>query len=282
MRKIGTHLSISGGIFNSLIKAKKLGINALQIFLRNPNRWNSASIKRSDIDKFNNLISDFDDLEIFAHSGYLINLAGEGENLVKSIKVIKDEIQRALTLNIQSLVIHPGNHKGIGGKNAIERIAIVLDTILDEMNEPDINILLETTAGQGTSVGCRFEQLNEIINLSAYSDKLYVCFDTSHVFAAGYDLSTREGYIDTMKNFNDNIGFEKLKLIHLNDSKKECRSRVDRHEHIGKGFIGENGFKLLLNDNDLHSIPVILETPKHNGDEADIMNLNTIERLIGK
>lgn len=280
MRKIGIHVSIAGGVFNALNRAKKLNINTIQIFLKNSNRWEAPQYKDEDIEMFLTLKAGFDEISIFAHSGYLINLAGEGENLRKTTKLMVDELKRADLLKIEYLVVHPGNHKGMGEDKAIRKIARTLDVIFEKTGQNSVKVLLETTSGQGTSIGYRFEHLQKIIDKSAYGERLYICLDTCHIFAAGYDISSKTGYINVMKEFDRIIGLDKLKLIHLNDSKKESGSRVDRHEHIGKGLIGDTGLKSFLNDEKILDIPIILETPKFNDDEADRMNLDRTLKMI--
>jgi deoxyribonuclease-4 len=276
--KIGVHLSISGGLYRALEKSRELNIQAVQIFLKNSNQWKAKPYSADDIRKFLDVKSSMPDLAVFAHSGYLINLAGSGAVRAKSINALADELNRAEQLGIEYVTIHPGSHKGRGIDEGIERVAEACDRVFEK--NPTTKILLETTAGQGASIGHRFEQIRSIIDASSHPDRLAVCMDTCHVFAAGYDISTKAGYPAVMSEFNDIIGLKKLRLIHLNDSVKKCGSRVDRHEHIGKGSIGNEGFRLLLHDLKLKDIPMILETPKFNDDEADRMNLRKIRSLM--
>lgn len=259
-KRLGFHLSAAGGVFNAIDEAAELGINALQIFTKNSNRWTAPPLKGSDIALFKEKWSAIDDLSITSHTGYLINLAGDGENLEKSILLMKDEILRAHLLGIKYLVLHPGNHKEKGIEAGIKSIAENLDEIFSE-DETEVVVLLETTAGQGSSVGHRFEHIRDIIAASKYHSRLGVCLDTCHIFAAGYDISTPEGYLSTMDEFNRTIGFDRLKLFHFNDSKKGTGSKVDRHEHIGLGIIGSTGLSLLLNDERFDHIDYIMETP---------------------
>lgn len=259
-KKIGFHLSIAGGIHLAIDKAAELGIHSLQVFLKNSNRWTAPPLPDKEIKAFKEKWEMYPDLSIFAHTGYLINPAGDGENLDKSLILLADEIYRAGSLGIKYLVLHPGNHKGLGIEEGIKRIAENIDSVL-EKDDSDVEILLETTAGQGSSVGHKFEHIRDIIGLSKYPDRFGVCLDTCHIFAAGYDISTNEGYTRTIDEFGNIIGFEKLKLFHFNDSKKGCGSRVDRHEHIGLGIIGNQGLSLLLNDSRFSGVDYILETP---------------------
>ncbi len=280
MRKIGVHLSISGGLYKAIQKAEELKIGAVQIFLKNSNRWEAKQYSIEDIDSFLKARSIIKDMAVFAHSGYLINLAGIGDVKIKSLSALSDELHRAEQMQIDYLVLHPGSHGGRGLESGIDSIADNLNTVFEKNKKT--KILLETTAGQGFSIGNRFEHIRTIIDKSSFPDRLGVCLDTCHIFAAGYDISTQETYKKVFSDFDAIIGLENLALIHLNDSKKDCGSMVDRHEHIGKGYIGTDGFRLLLNDAKLKNVPMILETPKFNDDEADKINLMTIRRLIKK
>lgn len=278
MRKIGVHLSISGGLHKALEKSAALNIQAVQIFLKNSNRWEAKPYDEEDISAFAKAWSAIPNLTVFAHSGYLINLSGIGDVKKKSLIALTDELHRAEQLKIDCLVLHPGSHGGRGLESGIGSVADSLAALLQKTKK--VKILLETTAGQGSSIGHRFEDIRAIIDKTACPERIGVCLDTCHVFAAGYDISKKESYLSVFSEFDSIIGLKKLKLIHLNDSKKECGSMVDRHEHIGKGYIGNEGFRLLLNDNKLMNIPMVLETPKFNDDEADKINLRTIQRLI--
>lgn len=278
MRNIGAHLSIAGGIHRAVTKARELGINALQIFLKNSNRWSAKSFSDNDIQSYREALSQVPGITVFAHSGYLINLAGEGDTYNKSLHALRDELIRAEQLGIRYLVIHPGSHGGKGMERGIHRIADSLNAVINDTGS--VTILLETTAGQGTSVGHRFEQLRAIIDLSERPENLAICLDTCHVFAAGYPINTSRGCASLVDEFNSIIGLDKLVLIHLNDSIRECGSRVDRHTHLGEGKIGREGFVTLLNENRLADVPVIIETPKTKNDEADRMNLQKIYNYI--
>lgn len=280
MRYIGTHVSIAGGVDRALARARRLDINAMQIFLKNSNRWRSRLYTEAERENFLAEKKGSGDLRIFAHSGYLINLAGGGENLKKSIRSIIDEINRAELLDVEYLVIHPGSHKGKGEMAGIKRIAESIASVFRDCDSSGIKIILETTSGMGSSIGYRFEHLRDIIDLSRYPERLFICLDTCHVFAAGYDISHSEGYAAVMGDLDRVIGIDRLRLIHLNDSKGALACRVDRHEHIGCGYIGDEGFRLLLNDDRLSGISMILETPKFNDLEADLMNLKKIYELI--
>lgn len=280
MRKIGAHLSITGGIHRALRKADKLNISALQIFLKNSNRWESRPYTDEDIRSYRGALENIPGIVVFAHSGYLINLAGEGDTYRKSLAALRDELNRAEQLGILYLVIHPGSHGGRGMEAGIIRIADSLNMILRDSTP--VKILLETTAGQGSSVGYRFEQLRAIIDHSENPGNLGICLDTCHVFAAGYPIHSRRGCKSVIDEFNSIIGLDRLALIHLNDSVRECGSRVDRHTHLGEGAIGREGFVALLNEKRLVDVPIIIETPKSKDDEADRMNLLTIYEYMKK
>jgi len=277
--KIGAHFSIANGIENSIKKALSLECNVLQIFTKNARRWYSPALKDENINKFL-LLSNKHDLIIASHAIYLINLANnEKEKRNLSIKSFIDEIKRCSLLNIPYLIIHPGNAKGISKRKAIINIADAINMCLEEAENKDIKILLETTSGQGNCVGHKFEQLRDIIDLSKYKNMLGVCFDTCHVFSAGYDIKTEKGYKDTINEFDKIIGIKNINFFHLNDSKGKLNSKIDRHEHIGKGQIGIDLFKNIINDKRFINIGKCLETPKGNNDEYDKINLNILKNL---
>lgn len=278
MRKIGVHLSIAGGMYRAIELAKELKISSMQIFLKNTNQWHGKTYTDTDIRKFLEAKSGSPDLAIFAHAGYLINLAGIGDTYKKSIQALLDELHRAELLGIEYLVLHPGNHGNRGIDEGIERIADSLNLVFK--HHPKTKILLENTAGQGTSIGHRFEELRSIIDRLSNQNMVGICLDTCHIFAAGYDISKKNSYESVISEFSDIIGINRLKLIHLNDSQRECGSRVDRHESIGEGLIGTAAFRRIVNDPRLKNIPMVLETPKSDDDTADRANLKKIRSLI--
>ncbi len=276
---LGAHQSIAGGIYKSLIRAAQINSNTLQIFTKNSNRWAGKKIEQKDIEKFFQLKEELKIKKIIAHAPYLVNLASSNNNIIeKSLKSLIEDIENCLKLNIKYLVLHPGSHKGEGVNKGIENIAKNLDNILKHFKKDNIKILLETTAGQGHSIGHKLEHLKNIRENMSYYEKIGYCIDTCHIFAAGYDFRTLEKYNKFKNLLLETLGISNIFAIHFNDSKKELGSRVDRHEHIGKGFIGKDGFKFFLNDKDFHKIPFILETPKENN--MDEVNLNTLKKLI--
>lgn len=278
-RKIGVHVSVAGGVHTAFQRADALAIDAVQLFLKNNNRWQAPPYGEAEKKRFLDLKASHPDLALFAHSGYLINIAGEGETREKSLRALVDELHRARLLGVPWLVLHPGSHGGAGEERGMAAAATALDLVLDEAGN-GVGILLETTAGQGNALGYRFEQLARILELTRRRESLGICLDTCHVFAAGYDLATPGGVERTVSDFERVLGLEKLRLIHLNDSKRECGSRVDRHEHIGQGLIGAEGIGALLRQGKLAAVPCILETPKFDDDAADHMNLDRVRSLL--
>jgi deoxyribonuclease-4 len=276
MRKIGIHLSTAGGLVNAVREGIELGVNTVQFFLKNPNRWVYRDYTENEIQLFREE-AELSGIEFFAHSGYLINLSGKGENLRKSIDCAADELKRAAQLGIGFVVFHPGSCPG-GFKEGIQIAADTINRILDK-NILNVKILLETTSGQGNSIGHEFPSLAEIILKTEQQDKIFTCIDTCHVHASGYNLSDKTGVDFMLGEFNKYIGFDKLKLIHLNDSKKNAGSKIDRHEHIGMGTIGIQGFTALLGSNMISDVPLILETPKKGMESADKINLDSVRKI---
>lgn len=279
---LGSHVSISGGLHKAFAIGQKIGCTAIQIFTKNATRWKVKPLQEKEIDRF---IRDWKASTIpsvVAHDSYLINLGTPKQDLVeKSRDALLIELQRCEQLAIPYLVMHPGSHVGSGEEQGLRRIAESFDLIHSQTPGYKTQILIETTAGQGTNLGYRFEQLAQIIEMVKESERLSICFDTCHVFAAGYELRTEEGYHETFDTFDKILGLDRLKVIHLNDSKKGLGSRRDRHQDIGKGEIGLEGFRLLMNDPRFQAMPLILETPK--GDDpiaADKENLRVLQDLI--
>jgi len=276
--KLGGHYSISGGYHKALSEAALRGCTALQIFTKNQNRWQGKPLCEDEVALFKSERARLGIEVVLAHDSYLINLASPDSILwKKSLNAFIDEIERAEYLEIENLVFHPGSHMGSGEEEGIERIARALNRAIETREDDKVMLLLETTAGQGTSVGWRFEHLGEIINRVDRQDRLGVCFDTAHAFAAGYELRTREGYEETWRLFDHIVGLHYLKAFHLNDSKKDFNSRVDRHQHIGQGFLGVKPFEYILNDERFDGLVGCLETPKEG--DWDKRNLLTLRRL---
>lgn len=278
---IGAHMSIVGGVHNAIKRGKSVGCKTIQIFIKNNNRWNSPSLTELESVKFKELVEETNISPIIAHSSYLINMAAQDKKIsVRSHYALIDELERCRMLGIKLFVIHPGYHNGAGINEGINRISETIDIIYEKINNIDVSIVLETTAGQGTSVGFRFEHIREIIDKTLYSKKILVCLDTAHIFEAGYDIKTMDGYEQTIKKFDEIIGLNRLSVIHINDSKTPVGSKVDRHEHIGKGMIGIDAFGFIMNDKRLRNIPKILETPKGVDLKEDKENLKILTNLI--
>lgn len=281
--KLGSHMSSAGGVDKALLRGQKIGCQTIQLFTKKNNLWKAPQITEEERSLFFANIKQTGISPVVAHDGYLINLGTpHEENLKKSLEAFIDEIKRAETLNIPYLVMHPGSHLNSGEEAGLKRIAANLNTALKQTKDARVIILLETTAGQGTNLGYKFEHLAEMIALINNKKRIGVCLDTCHIFAAGYDIRDKQSYTDTIKKFDTVIGLDKLKVIHLNDAKKDLGSKVDRHEHIGKGAIGLGGFKLLLNDERLKEVPLILETPKDKEMIEDIENLRVLKSLLKK
>lgn len=273
-------MSISGGVHSALQRGESIGCKTIQIFTKNNTQWNSPPLTIEESDKFRELAIKTKISPIIAHSSYLINLAAQDKRiLTRSHYAMMDELLRCEMLGIKHIIIHPGYHGGAGIEVGIKQIAISIDVIYEKLNNIDVSITLETTAGQGTSIGHKFEHIREIIDRTSNKQKLSVCIDTAHIFEAGYNITSYETYEQTVKEFDEIIGLNRLKTIHINDSKTPLGSHVDRHEHIGKGKMGLDAFRFIINDKRLTNIPKILETPKGEDMKEDIKNLNTLKKL---
>jgi deoxyribonuclease IV len=280
---IGAHTSTAGGVYTAIERAIKMKFTAIQIFTRNNNRWNAKPLEAKEIEKFKELLRNSNIKFVLTHSSYLINLCSKNKfTLNKSREAFIDELKRCELLGIPNLNFHPGSHGGQGEKDGIKLIAESLNISHDKTKNYKVTSMLEATAGQGTTLGYRFEQLQEIINLVEDKKRMTVCIDTAHIFAAGYNIRNPKEYKKVIKEFDNIIGLKRLKCLHMNDSKKELGSRVDRHEHIGKGFIGKEGFANIMNDKKLEKIPKILETPKGKEMKEDAKNIKMLLSLIKK
>jgi len=277
---IGAHMSIAGGLHLAIERALSVDCRALQIFTKNANQWKAKPISDNAAKTFRAAREESGLGVVFAHDSYLINLASpDPQMLDKSITALADELLRCERLGLPFLVIHPGSHKGDGEATGLARIAESIDTVHRRHPDLGVRILLETTAGQGTSLGFRFEHLASIIEKVEEPARLGVCLDTCHIYAAGYDLRTAKTYGETMEAFGRLVGFEKLVAIHVNDSKKDLGSRVDRHQHIGQGSLGREAFRCLMRDDRLRDIPKVLETHKGPDLEDDRQNLALLREL---
>jgi deoxyribonuclease-4 len=278
---LGAHNSINGGIYTAFERGSVTGCTTMQIFTKNNNQWRSKPLAEADIQIYKNYQRKSRIRPVVVHSGYLINLCSANKDvLVQSRRAFKDEIERCDLLGIGSLIFHPGSHLGVGEKEGIKFIAESLNILHDQTKGCKVQSVLETTAGQGSSIGYRFEQLREIINLVEDKSRMGVCVDTCHIFAAGYDITTERAYENTFREFHEVLGFKRLRVFHVNDSKGVLGCRVDRHEHIGKGKIGTKAFRLLMNDIHFKKIPKIIETPKGEDMREDIINLRRLKRFV--
>ncbi len=281
---LGAHMSVAGGLNTAFERADRVGCNALQIFTKNSNQWNDPALTSDDFSKYREAKNKSKVEVVVSHDSYLINLCGATQLLLdKSRAAFIKEIQRCSTLGIRYVIFHPGAHTVMDRGEAVKLVAESLNHAHASTKGLDVVTLIETTAGQGTTVGSSFEEIAEMISLVKDKKRIGVCMDTCHIFAAGYDIRTRDAYELTMSRFDGTIGLEQLQAIHLNDAKKPLGSRVDRHEHIGKGQIGKDGFRFVMRDERLSSVPKILETAKgDDGYSMDIVNLKLLRSLAAR
>lgn len=278
---LGAHVFIESGLASAIEKADEFGFNAIQIFTRNNNRWTSKPLPEKEIFSFKERLAKSNVEVVISHDSYLINLcAVVKENLEKSHAAFYDELERCELLGIPYLNFHPGSHGGAGEEEGIKKIAESLNILHQKTKGYKVKSMLEATAGQGSALGYRFEQLAKIIELVDEKERMCVCIDTAHIYAAGYDIKNEGNYKNVMKEFDNIIGLNLLKCIHMNDSKKPLGSRVDRHDHIGKGEIGVEGFANIMNDKKLEGVALILETPKGKEQLEDLENIKTLKSLI--
>lgn len=280
---LGAHESNAGGCFNAIYRGQQATCDAIQMFNKANNQWRAKPLQPEEIEKFFAAIEETGVTVACSHSSYLINLASPDKALnTKSYSSFKQEMERCNALKIPNLVIHPGSHVGSGEQEGMDRIIDNLNKALDELPDNMVTICLEATAGQGSNLGYSFEQLAYMVEKIDDENHIGICIDTCHIFAAGYPITEPSDYKKTIKKFDDVVGLSKLRVMHLNDSKKELGSRVDRHEHIGQGKIGLEGFRNIVNDKRFAKIPLIIETPKEDGVEEDIKNLALLRSLIKK
>ena len=279
--RLGAHMSISGGVDTAFDRGEQVGCNTMQIFTKNNNQWRDAPLKDKAVERYHTRQVETGIKPVVAHASYLLNLATPEDKLwYKSIDALVIEMERCDVLSIPYLVIHPGAHMGSGEEAGIVRIAQALSIAHDRLPGTQVKITLETTAGQGTNLGYRFEQLVAMIEGTKAKDRLAVCYDTCHTLAAGYDFRTPEGYAEVFQQFDEIIGLDRLTVFHFNDSKQDLGSRRDRHAHIGEGSVGLEGFRHILNDPRFEEIPMLLETPKSKDMHEDVENLARLRTLI--
>jgi deoxyribonuclease-4 len=274
-RLIGAHMPTAGGLGNSLIGGKAIGCTAVQVFTCSPRQWTHPPLDPAKIDSFRQAHEETAMPFVCAHDSYLINLAAPDEAILeKSRLAFKAELARADMLGIPWLVTHMGAHLGTGDDVALGVLVDSIRRVLDETDDLQTGIAIETTAGQGTTLGYRFEHVARVLDEIGHHTRLGVCLDTCHIYVAGYDIRTPETYAATTSEFGRLVGFDRLKIIHANDAKKPLGSKVDRHEHIGEGEIGIDAFNWLVNDPRIQHVPMIVETP-----EAETMHAVNVAKL---
>lgn len=278
--RVGFHVSIYGSVDRAVDRALEIGCNTLQIFTRNPRGWTARPLRDEEVQAFIIKVEGNDVRPVFSHMPYLSNLASpKDEVYTKSIETLITEINRCERLGIPYLVTHLGSHLGYGVKMGLERIIKAIDEAFSGAGDR-VTLLLENTAGAKNSVGGSLTELQYIIEQTTYPDRIGICFDTCHAFAAGYDLRTEKSIDEVIREIEKTVGLNRLKLVHLNDSRGDLNSHIDRHEHIGLGKIGEKGFRNILRS-EFASLPLILETPK-NGVRSDLDNLINVKKLAGE
>jgi len=279
---LGAHMSIAGGVHMSIQRARSIGCTAMQIFVKNNMQWFARPLTRGEIRGFLKHSQHRELLSIFAHANYLINLAATNPQFhANSLRALSEELIRADQLKLPFLVLHPGAHLGAGEEAGLERIIESIDCVFSGISKIKTRIALETTAGQGSCLGNKFEHLAYIISRLREPERLCVCLDTAHIFAAGYDIGSESAVRKTFREFDRVIWRDRLVAIHVNDSKSTRGSRVDRHEHIGRGKIGLGAFRIIMRDHRFRKIPKVLETPKGKDLREDVENLKTLRGLIG-
>jgi deoxyribonuclease-4 len=278
----GAHMSISGGLSKAFARGRQVDCETIQIFTKSDRQWAAKPLLNEEIAAFKAEQVSSGIGPVVVHDSYLINLAAPGDELwEKSIAAFAHELERCHALGIPYIVTHPGAHTGSGEEAGLAREAVALERLFADGVGGDTMVLLETTAGQGSCLGHRFEHLARLFELlPKHHPRLGVCVDTCHIFAAGYDIRTAEGYEQTFAELDRLVGLHNLRCFHLNDSQKELGSRVDRHSHIGQGCIGLEGFRLLVNDPRFRHLPKIIETPKGDDLAEDRENLTLLRSLV--
>lgn len=277
----GAHVSVSGGVDTAFARGERFAMDAIQVFTKNQRQWVAKPLGEEEVTRWYGERGRTGITKVITHASYLINLASPKDELrQKSMTAFQDELERCETLGISGLVIHPGSHTGSGEEAGLAAVADSLNRIHEAAPHLRVQTLLETTAGQGTNLGRTFEELATIIDQVEAKERIGICLDTCHVFAAGYDIRTDETYAEMMRAFDETLGIPNLKAIHLNDSKFPLGSKRDRHEHIGEGEIGLEGFRNVVNDSRLAGLPGLLETEKGDDDEFDGKNLATLRGLV--
>lgn len=276
----GAHISVAGGLHQAFARGEAAGCETLQIFTKSERQWQAKPLTDDIIEQFRAEATRSQITPLLTHGSYLINLAAPSDELwERSIAALAEELERCRQLQIPYLVLHPGAHTGSGTDAGLRRVSVALNRLFAAGCGGDVTLLLETTAGQGTTLGGSFEELTSLLEQVEHPERIAVCIDTCHIFAAGYDFTTPEGYAATFDRLIELLGRERIKAFHLNDSKGAAGSHLDRHEGIGDGQIGLAGFRQLVNDLRFAGLPMILETPKGDDSAEDIRNLATLRGL---
>lgn len=282
MPRFGAHMSVAGGLEQALFRGDSIGCDTVQLFLRSPTRWDASPLDDDQVAAFQAAREATDIHPIVAHGAYLINLASPKQGLWRrSLATLMDDLGRCNRLGITRYVLHPGAHTGSGEVAGLERVAEAVQAAL-AASDGDVHLLLENTAGQGTTLGYRLEHLAEILDRVGRRDRLGICIDTAHAVAAGYGLAEADAYAGFWARVRDIFGIARVGCLHLNDSLREEGSRIDRHTHIGEGHVGLEAFRRLVNDPALQDVPMILETPKGDDMLEDIRNLMVLRGLCGE
>lgn len=280
-RLIGAHMSIAGGLQNAPLAGERFGCTAIQIFSKNNHQLSAKPLTVQEIESFRSAVAKTKVAVPLAHCAYLINLASpKSDNYKRSLASMKSEVERASQLSVPYVVLHPGSHTDSGVAEGIVRIADAINRIHEGQKTKEPMILLECMAGQGSCIGSTLEELLQIMEKVKDQNRIGICIDTCHLFAAGYDIRTGESFAKILDRFDELIGLDRIKAFHLNDSKKGLGSHVDRHEHIGQGEIGLEAFRFLLKEDRFAQIPMVLETPKNDDGSWDMMNMETLRSLI--
>ena len=278
---LGSHMSVAGGLHKAFERGTRIGCTTMQIFVKNASMWTGKPLTPDAVASYKAAEAKATVAPVIAHAAYLINLCARADGVLRrSRDGLADELTRCTALGVAGLVVHPGAHMGAGEPDGLARIAESLNLIHEELPGPSTPTLLETTAGQGTTLGYRFEHLRRIIDLVEDKARVAVCLDTCHLFAAGYPIHTEAGWESTMRDLEAIIGLENVAAVHVNDSKRECGSRVDRHDHIGQGLLGETAFRMVMNDPRLRAVPKILETEKSEDMHEDVENMARLRALV--
>lgn len=279
MPRIGAH--VSGGIKGGVAKAEEIGAETIQIFVGSPQTWRSPNPSETDLEKFKAGVAERGFGPVFVHGIYLMNLAAGREDIyLKSTLALKEQLQWSNRVGAEGLIFHPGSAGSDSYEVALGRVVRALEIVLDGY-EGTTRVLLEVCAGQGETIGDRFEELRDIIDALGKDERLGVCWDTCHLFNAGFDVSTESGLNETVEQFAEVVGFDRLRAVHANDSKNPLGRRLDRHENIGQGFIGEEAFERMLHHPHLRDLPWILEVPGFEKKGPDATNIQALRRLAG-